>query len=55
MRISFYYMKPLNDHSLSRREESSKNKLFVCLLVCPHLTDWSKSNVNGEGLFFIKT
>jgi hypothetical protein len=32
--------------SLSRREESTKNKLFACLidclLVCPHIIDWSK-------------
>ncbi len=27
----------------SRREESSKNKLFVCLIVCPHFSDWSKN------------
>ncbi len=44
----------LHFYSLSRRKESSKNKLFACLLVCPHFTDWSKNNVKTKGLFSIK-
>jgi hypothetical protein len=31
--------------SLSRGEESCKNKLFAYLLVCPHFTDWSDLNM----------
>jgi hypothetical protein len=41
-------------YSLSRREESSKNKLSACLRVCPHFTDCSKNNLNRKVLSCIK-
>ncbi len=42
------------EYSLSRREESRKHKLFACLLVCPHFTDWSKEQCENEWDNFIK-
>jgi hypothetical protein len=42
-------------YSLSRREESSKNKLFVCLLVCPHFIDRPEKDVRTEEIIFHKT
>jgi len=33
-------------------EKSLRN--INCLLVCPHYTNWSKSDVTQEGLFIIK-
>ncbi len=43
----FYY-------SLSRREQSSKNKLLACLLICPHSTDWSKQQYENKTKYFLK-
>jgi hypothetical protein len=41
--------------SLSRREESCKDKLFACLLVCPYFTDWSKRKVKTNATILHKT
>ncbi len=43
------------DFSLSRREDSSKNKLFACLLVCSHSTDGSKQQCENKTDDFLKT
>jgi len=45
----------LLSYSLSRREESYKHKLSDCLLVCPHFTDWSKTNPRIKGIIVSKT
>jgi hypothetical protein len=42
-------------YSLSCREESYKHKLSDCLLVCPHFTDWSKTNPRIKGIIISKT
>jgi hypothetical protein len=42
-------------NSLSRREESYKHKLSDYLLVCPHFTDWSKTNPRIKGIIVSKT
>ncbi len=53
--ITYFYYITLELFSLSRREESRKHKLFACLLVCPHFTDWSKKNVKINGAILYKT